>query len=54
MKQVSHSPVVWAVVLNTNLYNMRNNAIKDEEDPGGQFQWLEEQLTLVQNRNEKV
>ncbi|NXJ92853.1 ASM3B phosphodiesterase, partial [Corythaixoides concolor] len=42
------------VVLNTNLYYDQNNETADEEDPGGQFQWLEETLTNASRANETV
>ncbi|NXT23684.1 ASM3B phosphodiesterase, partial [Syrrhaptes paradoxus] len=42
------------VVLNTNLYYDQNRETADEEDPGGQFQWLEETLTNASRANEMV
>ncbi|KFV08268.1 Acid sphingomyelinase-like phosphodiesterase 3b, partial [Tauraco erythrolophus] len=42
------------VVLNTNLYYDQNNETAGEEDPGGQFQWLEETLTNASRANEMV
>ncbi|NXS14334.1 ASM3B phosphodiesterase, partial [Neodrepanis coruscans] len=42
------------VVLNTNLYYDQNNETAGEEDPGGQFQWLEETLTNASRTDEMV
>ncbi|NXG13591.1 ASM3B phosphodiesterase, partial [Grallaria varia] len=42
------------VVLNTNLYYDQNDETAGEEDPGGQFQWLEETLTNASRANEMV
>ncbi|XP_014804684.1 PREDICTED: acid sphingomyelinase-like phosphodiesterase 3b isoform X2 [Calidris pugnax] len=42
------------VVLNTNLYYDQNDETAGEEDPGGQFQWLEETLTNASRTNEMV
>ncbi|NXL00310.1 ASM3B phosphodiesterase, partial [Mesembrinibis cayennensis] len=42
------------VVLNTNLYYDQNNETAGEEDPAGQFQWLEETLTNASRANEMV
>ncbi|KAM6371216.1 acid sphingomyelinase-like phosphodiesterase 3b isoform 2-T2 [Pluvialis apricaria] len=42
------------VVLNTNLYYDRNDETAGEEDPGGQFQWLEETLTNASRADEVV
>ncbi|NXP42357.1 ASM3B phosphodiesterase, partial [Leiothrix lutea] len=42
------------VVLNTNLYYDQNNETAAEEDPGGQFQWLEETLTNASRADEMV
>lgn len=42
------------VVLNTNLYYDQNNETAGEEDPGGQFQWLEETLTNASKADEMV
>ncbi|NXY07024.1 ASM3B phosphodiesterase, partial [Pteruthius melanotis] len=42
------------VVLNTNLYYDQNDATAGEEDPGGQFQWLEETLTNASRADEMV
>ncbi|XP_019329551.1 PREDICTED: acid sphingomyelinase-like phosphodiesterase 3b [Aptenodytes forsteri] len=42
------------VVLNTNLYYDQNDKTADEEDPGGQFQWLEETLTNASRADEMV
>ncbi|XP_056186185.1 acid sphingomyelinase-like phosphodiesterase 3b isoform X3 [Falco biarmicus] len=42
------------VVLNTNLYYDQNDETADEEDPGGQFQWLEETLTNASRADEMV
>ncbi|NXX49835.1 ASM3B phosphodiesterase, partial [Tricholaema leucomelas] len=42
------------VVLNTNLYYDQNVETAGEEDPGGQFQWLEETLTNASRANERV
>ncbi|NWU64651.1 ASM3B phosphodiesterase, partial [Pterocles burchelli] len=42
------------VVLNTNLYYDQNRETADEEDPAGQFQWLEETLTNASGANELV
>nr|XP_025958290.1 acid sphingomyelinase-like phosphodiesterase 3b isoform X1 [Dromaius novaehollandiae] len=42
------------IVLNTNLYYDQNNETADEEDPGGQFQWLEETLTNASKAEEMV
>ncbi|NWI57627.1 ASM3B phosphodiesterase, partial [Calyptomena viridis] len=42
------------VVLNTNLYYDQNNETAGEEDPGGQFQWLEETLTNASRADEMV
>ncbi|NXI24208.1 ASM3B phosphodiesterase, partial [Sterrhoptilus dennistouni] len=42
------------VVLNTNLYYDQNNETAGEEDPAGQFQWLEETLTNASRDDEMV
>ncbi|KFZ56121.1 Acid sphingomyelinase-like phosphodiesterase 3b, partial [Podiceps cristatus] len=42
------------VVLNTNLYYDQNDKTAGEEDPGGQFQWLEETLTNASRADEMV
>ncbi|KFW97060.1 Acid sphingomyelinase-like phosphodiesterase 3b, partial [Phalacrocorax carbo] len=42
------------VVLNTNLYYDKNEVTAAEEDPGGQFQWLEETLTNASRADERV
>ncbi|NXX80832.1 ASM3B phosphodiesterase, partial [Urocolius indicus] len=42
------------VVLNTNLYYDQNDETVSEEDPGGQFQWLEETLTNASKAGEMV
>ncbi|XP_029475040.1 acid sphingomyelinase-like phosphodiesterase 3b isoform X2 [Rhinatrema bivittatum] len=42
------------IVLNTNLYYNTNNQTMSMEDPGGQFRWLEEELTSAANKGEKV
>ncbi|NXF71738.1 ASM3B phosphodiesterase, partial [Sclerurus mexicanus] len=42
------------VVLNTNLYYDQNDETAGEEDPGGQFQWLEETLTNASRAGEMV
>ncbi|XP_061216679.1 acid sphingomyelinase-like phosphodiesterase 3b [Neopsephotus bourkii] len=42
------------VVLNTNLYYDQNNETAGEEDPAGQFQWLEETLTNASRAEEMV
>ncbi|KAF2984855.1 hypothetical protein EK904_003100 [Melospiza melodia maxima] len=42
------------VVLNTNLYYDQNEETAAEEDPGGQFQWLEETLTNASRADEMV
>ncbi|XP_025932146.1 acid sphingomyelinase-like phosphodiesterase 3b isoform X2 [Apteryx rowi] len=42
------------IVLNTNLYYDQNNQTAAEEDPGGQFQWLEETLTNASKAEEMV
>uniref|UniRef100_A0A8C3BVF8 Acid sphingomyelinase-like phosphodiesterase n=1 Tax=Cairina moschata TaxID=8855 RepID=A0A8C3BVF8_CAIMO len=42
------------IVLNTNLYYDQNNETAGEEDPGGQFQWLEETLTNASKAEEMV
>ncbi|KFR02456.1 Acid sphingomyelinase-like phosphodiesterase 3b, partial [Opisthocomus hoazin] len=42
------------VVLNTNLYYDQNAETAGEEDPGGQFQWLEETLTNASRADEMV
>ncbi|NXY87109.1 ASM3B phosphodiesterase, partial [Alcedo cyanopectus] len=42
------------VVLNTNLYYDQNEETAAEEDPGGQFQWLEETLTNASRAEEMV
>ncbi|XP_025900429.1 acid sphingomyelinase-like phosphodiesterase 3b [Nothoprocta perdicaria] len=42
------------VVLNTNLYYDQNNQTAEEEDPGGQFQWLEETLSNASKAGEMV
>ncbi|NXJ85061.1 ASM3B phosphodiesterase, partial [Trogon melanurus] len=42
------------VVLNTNLYYDQNEETAGEEDPGGQFQWLEETLTNASRADEMV
>ncbi|XP_032936484.1 acid sphingomyelinase-like phosphodiesterase 3b isoform X2 [Catharus ustulatus] len=42
------------VVLNTNLYYDQNNETAAEEDPAGQFQWLEEILTNASRADEMV
>lgn len=42
------------VVLNTNLYYDQNNETAGEEDPAGQFQWLEETLSNAARADEMV
>lgn len=42
------------VVLNTNLYYDQNDETAGEEDPGGQFRWLEETLTNASRADEMV
>ncbi|XP_069479164.1 acid sphingomyelinase-like phosphodiesterase 3b [Ambystoma mexicanum] len=42
------------IVLNTNLYYDSNNQTGSMEDPGGQFEWLEEELKYASNVGEKV
>ncbi|NWW45245.1 ASM3B phosphodiesterase, partial [Pedionomus torquatus] len=42
------------VVLNTNLYYDQNDETAGEEDPGGQFQWLEETLINASRTDEMV
>ncbi|XP_072211412.1 acid sphingomyelinase-like phosphodiesterase 3b isoform X2 [Excalfactoria chinensis] len=42
------------IVLNTNLYYDQNSQTTGEEDPGGQFQWLEETLTNASKAEEMV
>ncbi|NWI88116.1 ASM3B phosphodiesterase, partial [Pitta sordida] len=42
------------VVLNTNLYYDQNDETAGQEDPGGQFQWLEETLTNASRADERV
>ncbi|XP_071623909.1 acid sphingomyelinase-like phosphodiesterase 3b isoform X2 [Heliangelus exortis] len=42
------------VVLNTNLYYDQNDETAGEEDPGGQFQWLEETLSNASRTDEMV
>ncbi|XP_059686659.1 acid sphingomyelinase-like phosphodiesterase 3b [Gavia stellata] len=42
------------VVLNTNLYYDQNDETAGEDDPGGQFQWLEETLTNASRADEMV
>ncbi|XP_053122980.1 acid sphingomyelinase-like phosphodiesterase 3b isoform X2 [Hemicordylus capensis] len=42
------------VVLNTNLYYENNNQTLSLQDPGGQFQWLEETLANASKAGEKV
>ncbi|NXG55566.1 ASM3B phosphodiesterase, partial [Hemiprocne comata] len=42
------------IVLNTNLYYDQNDETAGEEDPGGQFQWLEETLTNASRADEMV
>ncbi|XP_016159210.1 PREDICTED: acid sphingomyelinase-like phosphodiesterase 3b [Ficedula albicollis] len=42
------------VVLNTNLYYDQNNETAAEEDPAGQFRWLEETLTNASRADEMV
>lgn len=42
------------IVLNTNLYYDQNSETAGEEDPGGQFQWLEETLTNASKAEEMV
>lgn len=42
------------IVLNTNLYYENNNETISLEDPGGQFQWLQDILTHAADAGEKV
>lgn len=42
------------VVLNTNLYYDQNDETAGEDDPGGQFEWLEETLTNASRADEMV
>ncbi|EMP29936.1 Acid sphingomyelinase-like phosphodiesterase 3b [Chelonia mydas] len=42
------------IVLNTNLYYDSNNQTAGLEDPGGQFQWLEDVLTNASKAEEMV
>uniref|UniRef100_H9GPH0 Acid sphingomyelinase-like phosphodiesterase n=1 Tax=Anolis carolinensis TaxID=28377 RepID=H9GPH0_ANOCA len=50
----SSGPARRMVVLNTNLYYDNNNQTISLEDPGGQFQWLEDTLTSAADAREKV
>ncbi|KAL8220248.1 UNVERIFIED_CONTAM: Acid sphingomyelinase-like phosphodiesterase 3b [Gekko kuhli] len=47
-------PARRMVVLNTNLYYENNNRTISSEDPGGQFQWLEETLANASKAGEKI
>lgn len=42
------------VVLNTNLYYDQDNETAGEDDPGGQFEWLEETLANASRADEMV
>jgi len=42
------------LVLNTNLYYESNNLTKNEEDPAGQFKWLEDKLSAAKSASQKV
>lgn len=42
------------IVLNTNLYYTQNNRTAGMEDPGGQFQWLEDMLNNASKAGEMV
>ncbi|XP_072836213.2 acid sphingomyelinase-like phosphodiesterase 3b [Pogona vitticeps] len=47
-------PARRMIVLNTNLYYENNNETISLEDPGGQFQWLQDTLTHAADAGEKV
>ncbi|XP_044290900.1 acid sphingomyelinase-like phosphodiesterase 3b isoform X2 [Varanus komodoensis] len=47
-------PARRMVVLNTNLYYENNNQTISLEDPGGQFQWLQDTLSRASKAKEKV
>ncbi|XP_062996855.1 acid sphingomyelinase-like phosphodiesterase 3b [Elgaria multicarinata webbii] len=47
-------PARRMVVLNTNLYYDNNNQTMGLEDPGGQFQWLQDTLARASEAGEKV
>ncbi|XP_027865435.1 acid sphingomyelinase-like phosphodiesterase 3b [Xiphophorus couchianus] len=42
------------LVLNTNLYYYQNEVTMNDEDPAGQFSWLDQTLTAASNNKEKV
>jgi len=45
---------VRAVIINTNLYYKNNLVTKDDEDPAGQFVWLNRTLSYARTNREKV
>ena len=47
-------PGMRLIGLNTNLYFVLNELVRGNEDPAGQFAWLDQTLTLAKNRVEKV
>ncbi|XP_019403592.1 PREDICTED: acid sphingomyelinase-like phosphodiesterase 3b [Crocodylus porosus] len=53
-KLVSPNSAGRIIVLNTNLYYTQNNQTADMEDPGGQFQWLEDTLNNASKAGEVV
>uniref|UniRef100_A0A3P9NDJ8 Acid sphingomyelinase-like phosphodiesterase n=1 Tax=Poecilia reticulata TaxID=8081 RepID=A0A3P9NDJ8_POERE len=42
------------LVLNTNLYYYQNKETMNDDDPAGQFSWLDQTLTAASNNKEKV
>ncbi|KAM4701966.1 acid sphingomyelinase-like phosphodiesterase 3b [Discoglossus pictus] len=51
---VNIGPGSRVIVLNTNLYYDSNSLTANMEDPGDQFQWLENELTRASQFGEKV
>ena len=42
------------IVVNTNIYYRNDEVTKGDEDPGGQFMWLEGKLQQARDTGEKV
>ena len=48
------TPNMRLIAINSNLYNSQNDLTGSDEDPGGQFAWMEQQLTEARGNQEKV
>ena len=43
-----------AVIVNTNLYYRNNKVTEGQDDPAGQYAWLDETLSNAMSNGEKV